>query len=130
VRPAVLQFDRSCLVKPPEAIVAFIRQMVSDGQLVANRRTVARQQLVVPVTVVPVDDGFYPIDEPFMAVTRDVSTTGLSLMHTRAVHCALLVVELPVRSAAAIQLVLRVVRCRSFGRFYEIAGHFIMRLET
>ncbi len=131
VRPAVFKFDRSQVPsKPPEALAAFIQQMIGEGQMFANRRSTARHQLVVPVTAVPVDVGFFPIGEPFTAITRDISTKGLSLIHTRAVRCERLVVELPNRSGAAIQLVLQVARCRALGRFYEIAGPFTMRLGS
>jgi hypothetical protein len=130
VRPAAFEFQRDSLENPLEAIGTFIREMIREGQIVANRRQSSRHQLVVPVTVVPVDEGFCPLGQPFMAMTRDISTTGLSLIHTRAVPCQRLIVELRVPSAAGIQVVLQVTRCRALGRFYEIAGYFIMRLKT
>jgi hypothetical protein len=128
VRPAALSFDRSRLIQPPQTIAAFIQRMKADDSPEADRRRAPRHEVVSPVAVVPVDGGFHPIGSPFLAVTRDLSASGIALLHTRAVESELLVVELPTPAGQVMQVAMRVTRCQSVGRFYEIAGSFIVRM--
>ncbi len=63
-----------------------------------------------------------------MAVTRDISTTGLALISTRAASSRFLAVELACPSGETIQVVIRVIRCRPVRCFYEIAGTYFVVL--
>ena len=59
-----------------------------------------------------------------MAVTRDISSSGISLVSTRAANSPFLAVELSASYDETIQIVMRVIRCRPLRCFYEIAGPF------
>ena len=63
-----------------------------------------------------------------MALSRDISTGGMSLIHTEEVQDKLLVVELPITPGQKTQVVLEVLRCRSIGQFYEVGGRFVSKL--
>jgi hypothetical protein len=129
VRPAEIQFDRSRLADPPSALAAFAADFGHKGHhRLVERRAFVRHVLVAPVAVVPIDEDYEPVGEAFMAVTRDVSSGGVSLIHTRAAETKLIVVELPATSDETIQVAVRVLRCRPVGLFYEIAGQFVVRL--
>jgi hypothetical protein len=127
VRPAQIDFNRDGLVHPPEAIATFVAHLTNQ-KAATERRASNRHRLAAPVAAVPVDDDFRPVGQPFMATTRDVSTSGLALIHTRAVDAQYLAVELPAVAGKTMQVVMQVLRCRPLGRFYEIAGPFIVRL--
>jgi hypothetical protein len=130
VRPATIFFDRTRLVQPPQAIAALLEQMKAEGQGLGDRRQAARRWMVTHVAAVAVNANYDPVGEPFMAVTRNISTRGLALIHTRTVESGMLVVELLAHAVPAIQLIMRVARCRALGRFYEIAGPFVVRLPA
>jgi hypothetical protein len=130
VRPVSVSFDRSRLVQPPQAIAEFLHRLKDESRGREDRRQAARCWMVTHVAAVPVDKEFRPVGEPFMAVTRNISTRGLALVHTRAVESELVVVELTTGSGSAIQLVMRVARCRPMGRFYEVAGPFVVRIAA
>jgi hypothetical protein len=130
VRPAGLVFDRKKLVHPPEAIARFVKKAVGAMKPDHERRGVPRYPLVVPAIALPMNERLQPVDDPFVALTRDICTSGLCLVHTRAVQAELLAVELSDLQGEAMQLVMRLLRCRPTNRFYELAGAFLVRMAS
>lgn len=132
IRPAAIQFDRSNLLHPPQAIAQFIRNRLSEKFYVyrgPERRYSQRHPLVAPVIAMPISDTFQPAGEAFMVMVRNISTKGVALISTRAVNTKLLAIELGAASTDSMQLVVRVLRCRIIDRFYEIAGSFLTRMD-
>jgi hypothetical protein len=129
-RPAGLVFDRKKLVRPPEAIAQFVKKVVSGMKAERERRGNLRYPLAVPVVALPMDQRLRPVDEPFAAMTRNISQSGLCLVHTRAVRAELLAVELSSLKRDTMQMVMRILRCRVTNRFYEIAGAFLVRMAS
>ncbi len=84
-----------------------------------------RYSAVLEVIVVPLNEHFRPSGLPFLAVTRDVSTGGLCLLHMRPAPSARLFIQIERPSESALDVVLNVRRNRRVGQFYEIAGDFI-----
>jgi hypothetical protein len=130
VRPAGLVFDRKKLVHPPGAIANFVKKAVGETKPDNERRGVPRYRLVVPAIALPMDQRLRPVDDPFAALTRNISKSGLCLAHTRAVRAELLAVELSDLEGETMQLVMRLLRCRPTNRFYEIAGAFLVRMAS
>jgi hypothetical protein len=130
VRPTGLVFDRKKLVHPPEAIANFVKRAVGGMKPEHERRGTPRYPLVVPAIAVPMNERLRPVDEPFAALTRNISKTGLCLVHTRAGLAELLAVELSDLQGETMQLVMRLLRCRPMNRFYEVAGAFLIRMAA
>jgi hypothetical protein len=130
VRPAGLVFDRKKLVHPPEAIARFVRKAVGDMEPEHERRVTPRYPLVLPAIALPMDPRLRPVDDPFAAMTRNLSKSGLCLVHTRAVRAKLLAVELSDQQGETMQLVMRLLRCRPVNHFYEVAGAFLVRMAS
>jgi hypothetical protein len=60
-------------------------------------------------------------------ISRNISSTGVSLLHTEAVEGRLaILLKIPNKPPA--QLVVEVVRIIRVGDFFEIAGFFVERL--
>ena len=129
VHPTRLTFDRQGLSRPPDLIVEFLVRLLREEPVHHERRQATRHALAVPVIALPMDSTFRPVDAAFLAVTRNISVTGLSLVHTRAVAAQLMVVELAGSASETMQFVMRVLRCRPLRNLYEIAGPFLLRLE-
>ena len=49
-----------------------------------------REAVAIPVVVQQVDSSLEPLDQPFNAVTRDISTGGIGLFHLREMKSGLL----------------------------------------
>ena len=130
VLPTGLVFDRKKLVHPPEAIANFVKKAVGDMKPDCERRGMPRYPLVVPVIALPMDRRLRPVDDPFAALTRNISKSGLCLAHTRAVRAELLAVELSDLQGETMQLVMRLLRCRTANHFYEVAGAFLVRMAS
>ncbi len=130
VRPTGLVFDRKKLVHPPAAIARFVKKAVGEMKPDHERRGVPRYPLVVPALALPMDRRLQPVDDPFAALTRNISKSGLCLAHTRAVRAELLAVELSDLQGETMQLVMRLLRCRPANHFYEVAGAFLVRMAS
>lgn len=129
IKPAHVQFDRSKLEYPPDEVAEFIATLDPEDDGGAEKRTALRQPFTTEVPVFPVNEEYLTIGQPFVALSRDISSKGMSLIHTRAIHAELLAVELDAGSGKRLQLVLRVRRKRVIDRFFQLAGEFVARLN-
>ena len=127
--PGKIQFDRRTLPAPPRSLVAFVAKLLAEEYEGPQRRASRRLPVVVPVVAMPLDDNFRPRGTTFAAITRDLSTTGISLISTRAAGSRFLAVELVTPAGQKIQVVLQVLRCNTISRFYEIAGQLVARTD-
>ena len=96
----------------------------------SERRTEARRRVVVPVMVMPVDDNFERTGNAFQAVTRDVSTSGISLLSTQDIDAEYLAVFLKTLSGRELIVVIHVCRHDYIGVYYDIAGTFVHTLKV
>ena len=123
-----LDFDRRNLFPPPPEIVAYVERLAAN-YVGDDRRTTQRRAVTVPVTVIPVNQDLEPTGEAFMAISRDISTDGMSFIHTRNVNDEYLALELVSRDGGdEMQVLMKVLRCETVGRFYEVAGRFVKKL--
>lgn len=77
--------------------------------------------------VTPCDEQNRECGPVFTAVTRDISPTGISLIHPRALDAARLRVELLSRCGVVIQLIVEVRHRRPIGVMYETGGEFVSK---
>ncbi|MCC7085666.1 MAG: PilZ domain-containing protein [Pirellulales bacterium] len=116
------------LAKPlPDRLVKFIRRVIRGEKFYSGpeRRISLRYPITMPVRVTPLDDHQQPTNEPFLAVTRDISVTGLCFYHTHPVKQTYLQMELTGPSLEQCTVLLKAARCRPAGPFYEIGGRFL-----
>lgn len=122
--------DRDEQDAPPTELVDFVhrlaREVVRDS---AEDRSCARYKLTVEVWVQPVNSKFDPLGKPFMAVTRDIATGGLGLIHTRAVRDKYLWLRLNLPGGKSMNVIAEVLRCRPLGTFYDIGAKFVAKLD-
>jgi hypothetical protein len=120
-----LPIDRSLLVPPSAALMKFVRERAIKSPGEKEMRRSKRYGAVLEVVVIPLNEHFRPSGLPFLAVTRDVSTGGMCMLHTRPAPSAKLFVEIERPNEAALDVVLKVRRNRRVGQFFEIAGDFV-----
>jgi hypothetical protein len=120
-----LPIDRSLLAPPSAALMKFVRERAVRAAGDKELRRSKRYGAVLQVVVVPLNDHFRPSGLPFLALTHDVSTSGLCMLHTRPAPSATLFVEIERPNEAALDVVLNVRRNRRVGPFFEMAGDFL-----
>jgi hypothetical protein len=93
----------------------------------AEQRCEPRHSTALRAVVVMLNDRGEACGRPFVCLTNNISASGLSLLHTSAVSELLLEVELDDPSGGQRRGTLEVLRCRSLGECFEIAGRFAQR---
>jgi hypothetical protein len=131
VQPVGLRYDRTNLPPPPEAILRLLRRLAAaeDNSQQHDQRRTPRYAVVTPAWVVPMNRRLAAIEAPFSAAIRNVSSSGLSIVHTRSTLAPMIAVEFPTGENETRQFVFRVRRCQPLHHFYEIAGPFLIRLD-
>ncbi len=120
-----LPIDRSMLPPPSAELLKFVRERAAPQAGRTELRRSKRYAAVLEVVVVPLNEHYRPNGLPFIAITRDVSTGGLCMLHTRPAPSPLLFIEIERPNVAPLEVVLTVRRNRRVGQFFEIAGEFV-----
>ena len=111
----------------PDAIGVFVDSC--DGKVISfegnERRNHVRYVVALPTVVQPLDEKLSPSGDSFHAVTRDISVGGVSLVHTYPIQSKYISVEIKPREGAAIRLLVKVLRCKPLGSYYDVAGEFV-----
>jgi len=118
----------------PNETVSFAKRQIRDAQFYKlfdrriDRRSETRHSMAVPVLVQPVDEQFNPVGESFAVVTRDLSATGIGLIHSRPIDHKLLALQLQL-AGEEVNVIVEVAWCKPMGPFEYLGGRFISRLE-
>lgn len=96
----------------------------------SDHRTDRRWNLAIPVMAIPLDDSHQPVGEPASMITRDISTGGISLLHTQPIPTQFLLVKLDAPILQSTELIVRILRTRTIGVYTEIAGEFVARFDA
>jgi hypothetical protein len=119
-----LPIDRSLLPPPSAALMKYVREKALKPGGAPEARRSKRYPAVLEVVVLPLNEHDRPNGLPFLAVTRDLSTRGLCMLHTRPAPSRRLFIEIERPNDAALDVVLYVRRNRRVAQFFEIAGDF------
>jgi len=95
-----------------------------------EKRSEKRCYVSLPVTATPTNQKLQPVGNSFNAITRDISSQGITMFSTRTVDSSCLVLELRDPDGPKLKAVMEVLRCRPIGRFYEITGEFVTKMYT
>ena len=128
VRPALIPLDRSSISAPSPALVDYVTKLEASNSAVEERRDAARRCVSQTIAVQPVDEQFRPVGSPFLAISRDVSRQGVSLLHSQTVEQDCIVVQLTTGNGTQIQVAMQILRRREMDGFFELAGPLTTRL--
>ena len=123
-----IEFDVTQVEQPSADVAAILAKLVPREGEQPEHRKFRRHCLTLAVAAVPVDEAHRPTDASFIALTRNISQGGISLIHSGPVAAKLLAIELPMPEGESLQVVMRLDRCRRIGDFYELAGPFVTKL--
>jgi hypothetical protein len=112
---------------PPEYIQRLVKSHQADQYTGPDRRLQKRYDIAVPVVALPLGPDFRVIGEPLQMTTANLSLGGAALLHTRFIDAPNLALDYTA-AGVDLQVVLKVLRVRSLGLVYEVAGEFISHL--
>lgn len=124
-------FDVEGLEPVPAEMLAYVRlanAAASSQAFGAERRRAPRHPIVATIPAVPVDERDVPTRDPFLVVSRNLSTRGIALVHTARLDDAWLAIEMSGGHGEKIQIVVQVVRCEVLGHYFEHGCQFLRRL--
>jgi hypothetical protein len=121
--------DRVGQLEPPTELQDFLtKEVAEEGS--SDRRGPRRYPIVAKVIAIPVSKQLLPIDKPFVAFSRNISAGGIALLHIRPIRSDYLFLEIHVPNRAPTRTVVKVLRSRRVGRYFEIAGAFTNDADT
>ncbi|MDH3718304.1 MAG: PilZ domain-containing protein [Planctomycetota bacterium] len=122
-----------------------ILDAIPAGEAPAHeRRTEKRHQYLTMVMVTPLDADLQPSGDPFPALTRDISASGIGLVHSRPIHGPFVKFDLP-HGDTALSVIVNILRCNQLlcgdqrlGGFaiddmctyYESGGRFLTKVNV
>lgn len=124
-----LDTDQLRLLTSSDELLAFVRDLPERSEPGAERRKTVRIPVNIKVICVPLNGDEEATGDPFVAVSRDISTGGLALVYWRRIPTRLLSVWLPSSDGETLQLVVRIVHCRGLGKFIEHCCQIVKRVE-
>ena len=119
------------LTTPLTDVCAFVKDITTDAHFYMGneKRTEARYAVLLEVNAFAINHSYEQTGQEFRAVTRDISTRGISLLTAAPVNEKWLALELTVPGRPTTRTVMQVLRCRPAGPFFEVAGEFVSQLE-
>ena len=126
-------FTSKKLVHPPSDLKKFvddlIKRLTDEGLYYQgpDRRREPRHAIAIEVNVIPLDAELQAAGCDFVATTRDISSGGISLIHTESTDCPFLAVEIAIPGERPFQAAVEVLRCSPVGPYFEIAGKFVTK---
>ena len=116
-----------------DVIAAFMQEVIVQyhsfgGQF---RRLEPRESVAIPVRVCPLSEDLKLDGETFLAVTRDVSCSGIGFFHTRAIDSPFVqvVISSP-ETSSEMNLLARVEHCTPCGGFVIIGCRIVGSAES
>lgn len=106
----------------------------------SERRLAKRYPLKVFALATPLDEDFQPMDAPFPVLTRDISNSGIGLVHSRPLDMNYIQLDLTGPNGHELHMTVEVLRCNQFlcggidqtlpgfddgCTYYESGGRFV-----
>ena len=114
----------------PVELVAFVQRHVRDvrSRVDVERRAETRHLMVLPVRVQPVDENFEAIGESVTLVSRDISPSGIGLVHFGKIKSEFFAIEMEL-AGEKVKLIVEAEWQKAFGPFTYIGGRFVAKTK-
>lgn len=126
----IKSIETDSLCHLPTELVDFARRQFVNATLYKGdeRRRENRHPMMLPVQVIPLNSRGEPIDDLFDVVTRDVSPTGIGLIHSELIMAEYLAIHLTL-AGTDVDMMIEVLWSGAMGPFYGAAGKYVRRLD-
>jgi hypothetical protein len=126
VQPTEMYADLNREEVPPTAEAeGDLLGLVYQTGILDDKRVSPRLKVRVSVPTVPVDNNGNPVGAPFVAESRNISATGICLVHSQRIAAKYLMVELPGPTQERQKVAVEVLRCVAAHDGFEVAGPFV-----
>lgn len=126
IQPTEILADLNREVQPPVTETeGDLLGLVFQTGILDDKRNSPRRKVRVSIPAVPVDNSGKPVGEPFMAETRNISATGICLVHSQRISAKYLIVELPGPTQERQKVAVEILRCIAAQDGFELAGPFV-----
>jgi hypothetical protein len=126
--PLDFDFEKARAAPAPAELQKFVHQITDQTAYGGEeKRGRTRYRIAIEVPAVELDDDLQPMGAPFIAMSRDISTSGICLVHTQRVTAPQLLIRLDNLNGMRVQVVVEISRRRKLKHFFEISGNFILR---
>lgn len=103
----------------------FVKKLRGAPDVDVERRSAPRVPMIEALNIKPLDEQFQPAGAATMALMRNVSRSGIALLHVRPVKSRYLALCQVRPHAVETPLYMEIVRCRQIGSGFELAGPFV-----
>ena len=115
----------SCIAQSKDEIASFVDNMAREFFVDENeRRAEPRYRMTVQVRVQPIGEGGNPSSAAFLAVTRDLSVSGIGLTSQDPLN-GRLIVQLESPNGSKLRALAEVLRCRPNGYYFDVGCKFL-----
>lgn len=115
---------------PPPSIRSYIERLTQSEAAIPGHqaRQCDRASCFTFAIATPIDRNWKPTEASFKVALRDVSTSGVRLLHTRATNAEYLALRWDATQLESkeIRVVAQLRRCAPLRCFYELGGQFLM----
>jgi hypothetical protein len=126
--PLDFDFEKTRAAPAPVELQKLVHQLTDQTAYSGtDKRERTRYRIAIEVPAVELDDDLQPMGAPFVAMSRDISTSGICLVHTQRVTAPRLLIRLDNLNGMRVQVVVEISRRRKLKHFFEISGNFILR---
>lgn len=91
----------------------------------AERRSVGRMDVTMPVHVTALDDQWEPLDYHYHAVTRNLSHKGVGLVTTNPIGRRYVQLTFEPYLGEPFTIVARVIHCSDIGYYFQVGCEFV-----
>ncbi|MFT7634221.1 MAG: hypothetical protein ACI87E_005280 [Mariniblastus sp.] len=112
-----------------EEIYTFVNHLKSlhdDLQpTVVDRRSVSRCDINVVVDLIRLNEELTPTGEPFQAMSKNISNTGIGLLMTERLDCELVLIRIHAPDRSTLTIKGRVIYTKKYGPYDGVGLQFI-----
>jgi hypothetical protein len=126
--PLDFDFEKAQIAPAPAEMQELVRQLADQTSFGGpEKRGRSRYRMAIEVPAVELDDDLRPTGAAFVAMSRDICTTGICLVHTHRVAADQLLIRLDNLKGMRVQVVVQITRRRQLKQFFEMSGNFVLR---
>ena len=116
----------------PEVIYSFVQRLMRSYHSLyhEDRRLTTRQQISVPVRVCPANENGDPVGEPYLAVTRDISSGGVGYFTVVKPEANFVTIEMESPEGETLNVMGAVRHSIEWGSFYFVGIRFLANWDA
>ena len=113
--------------KTAAEIAEFVEQITQDVEATPcyGLRSESRFDVDLPADVQPLSEDFEPVGPPFQATVRDISASGIRVVHKSPVYNRFLAVVIQPPNAERTELIMKLLLCQRCADRYSLGGRFV-----